>query len=203
MYSLPTSLESLKNSIWTQIWSRTIEERVILKQDQVEVDCLVYNYIIHQHNIGQECMTFMNSFPTSVVPPVGIWLTREWPRFGLDNRRKGSLQDQVEIVTLVHNASIWDREKVYRIHVLTSYICEATSWLFVNYSSTQHLVVPGLKPAIVTACKPSLKTRASKSIPNCLHYIFNIDSLFQHYITSQYSGSYTMEIEVAVLVVNE
>jgi hypothetical protein len=44
-------------------------------------------------------------------------------------------QDQVvEEVCLVHNTSMEDRTKVYVIPLLTSYICEATSWHLTNYS---------------------------------------------------------------------
>jgi hypothetical protein len=59
----------------------------------------------------------MYSLPTSVELPFGIWfkLVNE-PKFGLeeDNIEERVLfkQDQVEMVPLVHNASLEDRTKV-------------------------------------------------------------------------------------------
>jgi hypothetical protein len=67
----------------------------------------------------------------------GIWLklVNEHPKFGLDNieERVRWKQDQLEVVTLVHNTSMKDRTKVYSNCVLPSYFCEATScWHLAN-----------------------------------------------------------------------
>jgi hypothetical protein len=76
-------------------------------------------------------MTFMHSIPTSVESPVGIWLKLvNETKFGLENIEERVIlkQDQAEMVPLVHKTSMEDRTKVFRICVLPSSICEATSW---------------------------------------------------------------------------
>jgi hypothetical protein len=52
----------------------TIEERLILKQDQLAGLPLV-NHTYMEHYVAQKGMTCVYSLPTSVEPPVGILLT--------------------------------------------------------------------------------------------------------------------------------
>jgi hypothetical protein len=60
--------------------------------------------------------------------------TKGGPKFGLDNRRKGSLAARLSCTWFffVDNTQIEHRTKLYSIRVLPSYICGATSWYLAN-----------------------------------------------------------------------